>query len=175
VIDKAYENVLILEQGMRLLRDMDDESYRREVDIVKVSSIGAHIRHNLDHYSSFFAGLGSGTIDYDARERRKALEVDRQAAREAMQTICQRLAKVNEIQNQGLQISLHFDQRAMHVGASLNRELDFLLSHTIHHFAIIAILCRLQNVEVEKGFGVALSTLRYRKSPAPPQMLKMSA
>ena len=43
------------------------------------------------------------------------------------------------------------------------RELDFLLSHTVHHQALTAIICRLVGVEVDEEFGVAPSTLRHRE------------
>jgi len=45
---------------------------------------------------------------------------------------------------------------------SIKRELAFLLSHTIHHYAIVAIICRLQGLSVEDDFGIAPSTLRHR-------------
>ena len=45
--------------------------------------------------------------------------------------------------------------------SSLARELQFLTSHTIHHFAVIALILRAMDVEVDREFGVAPSTLRY--------------
>jgi hypothetical protein len=48
------------------------------------------------------------------------------------------------------------------------RELEFLLSHTVHHYAIVAILCRLQGIAVDDGFGVAPSTLRHRTESETP-------
>jgi len=46
--------------------------------------------------------------------------------------------------------------------SSLGREFQFLISHTIHHFALIAGLCRLHGVSICNDFGVAPSTLRHR-------------
>ena len=43
------------------------------------------------------------------------------------------------------------------------RELDFLQSHTIHHFALIAYKLEALGIEVEDNFGVAPSTLKYWK------------
>jgi len=39
--------------------------------------------------------------------------------------------------------------------------LQVLSSHTVHHFALIAMTLRLHGVEMEPGFGMAPSTLRY--------------
>ena len=42
------------------------------------------------------------------------------------------------------------------------RELQFLVSHTVHHFAMIGGICHSLGVEVDKDFGVAPSTLRHQ-------------
>jgi hypothetical protein len=43
----------------------------------------------------------------------------------------------------------------------VGRELQYLLSHTIHHYAIIGSILRAQGVEPGPDFGVAPSTLRH--------------
>jgi len=45
--------------------------------------------------------------------------------------------------------------------SSVSRELQVLSSHTIHHFALIAMTLRLHGVEMDPDFGMAPSTLRY--------------
>jgi hypothetical protein len=44
--------------------------------------------------------------------------------------------------------------------SSISRELQVLSSHTVHHFALIAITLRMHGVEIESDFGMAPSTLR---------------
>ena len=46
--------------------------------------------------------------------------------------------------------------------STTGRELQFLVSHTVHHFAMIGGICRALEVEMEENFGVAPSTLRHR-------------
>ena len=165
MIEQARENVLVLQQGARLLRRIDDQIYRCHLETMNVNTVGAHVRHNLDHYLSFIVGLGSGIIDYEAREREKVFEIDRQAALAATEAICGHLVDLTESPcAKSLRICCNSDQGTLHATSSITRELDFLLSHTIHHYAIIAVLCRLQNVEVEPDFGVAPSTLRYQST-----------
>jgi uncharacterized damage-inducible protein DinB len=47
-----------------------------------------------------------------------------------------------------------------------DRELQFLASHTVHHFALVALLLRLAGVSVPDGFGVATATARHREAAA---------
>jgi hypothetical protein len=41
------------------------------------------------------------------------------------------------------------------------RELQFLLSHTVHHYALMALILRLQGFNPAAEFGVAPSTLQH--------------
>ena len=45
--------------------------------------------------------------------------------------------------------------------SSISRELQVLSSHTVHHFALIAMTLRMHGVELDSDFGMAPSTLRY--------------
>jgi hypothetical protein len=44
--------------------------------------------------------------------------------------------------------------------SSLARELQFTLSHTVHHYALIALILRLQGFAPPADFGVAPATLQ---------------
>jgi uncharacterized damage-inducible protein DinB len=48
--------------------------------------------------------------------------------------------------------------------SSTFRELQFLATHTVHHFALVALLLRQRGVEVPVEMGVAPSTLEHWKS-----------
>ena len=41
--------------------------------------------------------------------------------------------------------------------------MQFLLSHTVHHYALIGAILRLSGVEPPAGFGLAPSTLRHQQ------------
>jgi len=45
--------------------------------------------------------------------------------------------------------------------STIQRELQFLSSHTVHHFAIVAMILKIQGFETPDTFGVAPSTLKY--------------
>ena len=50
--------------------------------------------------------------------------------------------------------------------SSVGRELQVLSSHTIHHFALMAMTLRVLGVPVDPDFGMAPSTLRYLDTQA---------
>ena len=47
------------------------------------------------------------------------------------------------------------------------REVAYNLEHTIHHMALIKVgICEFTDILVPEGFGVAASTIKYRKECA---------
>lgn len=156
------DNIATLQQGARLLMAIDDDLYRLKVGSVFKGSIGAHVRHNLEHFRLFFAGLHAGGVDYEARRRDALTEFDREAALSEILDVCKRL---HELPDEDRPLQLRARNIRGTVGhwapTSVSRELDFLLSHTIHHYALIAVMCRLEDIPLEPDFGMAPSTLRY--------------
>jgi uncharacterized damage-inducible protein DinB len=55
------------------------------------------------------------------------------------------------------------DGSAGWTATTFGRELQYLLSHTVHHFALIGVMLRLLGVDPGSDFGVAPSTLRYER------------
>lgn len=155
------ENIEALQQGERLLRRMSDAAYTQAAQPVFQSTVGTHIRHNLDHYASFLNGLESGCVDYAARQRNTRLEQDRLYAIAEISRLRERLENVTEDMADA-SLFVKRDVGPGQAGSSVKRELEFLLSHTTHHYAMVAIICRLHDLSVGDEFGVAPSTLRYR-------------
>jgi uncharacterized damage-inducible protein DinB len=159
------ENIAILRQGEELLAGLNDAGYALVMEPLFDSSLGAHIRHNLDHYSCFLDGLDSGRIDYAARRRSPDVERCRLAAIDESTRLRQALGRLQQVPAT-LELVAEGTDRARRTSTSMERELRFLLSHTIHHYAIVAIICRLQGHAVPAGFGVAPSTLLHRAGQA---------
>lgn len=161
---KIGENIGVLQQGERLLQGMDDLMYRRCSEAVFGSSIGEHVRHNLDHYACFFSGLETGEINYDSRQRESVVETDRNSAMTRIGEVCNHLEGLAGYRGiLRLRVSNSTSQGYSQANTSVARELEFLQSHTIHHYAIVAVMCRLEGMAVSEGLGVAPSTLRYRE------------
>jgi hypothetical protein len=51
--------------------------------------------------------------------------------------------------------------------SSASRELQFLISHTVHHYAIIRMILTVGGREVTPEFGISPSTLRYHQDATP--------
>jgi hypothetical protein len=157
------DNICCIEQALTLIGKLTPALYSTESDAAPGTTIGGHIRHNIDHYKSFLAQATTGSIDYDERERETAAETDPGVAFQRLSAIGAALGNFTE-DDLGRPVKVKMDSGSA-VGwsqSTLRRELQFLLSHSVHHYAIIAIVCRSHGIEVPADFGVAPSTLKYR-------------
>jgi len=131
-------------------------------------AIGTHVRHVIEHYDGLLAGSG-GPVDYENRARDPDLEHDPAAAVERINRIRATLERMPRGDG-ALEIVYTpadaDEQERRTIGSSFARELHFLLSHTVHHMALIALLARQRGHAVPPGFGVARSTLRHRAAVA---------
>lgn len=157
-------NLRYLKQAVALLDCMDDALFSRPVANFYGSSVGGHLRHCIEHYQSFLAGMGSGEVDYDDRKRDERLETSTTEAGAAVDGIAEALRKMLESESPvGLLVKMDCGGDEIEWQPStMGRELQFLVSHTVHHFAMIGGICRALGVEVDDEFGVAPSTLRHR-------------
>ena len=159
-------NLHFLEQAGDLLERLDDEQYARPVASFYNSSAGGHVRHCLEHYHSLLAGVGSGKVDYDDRKRDRELECDTACARAQVDEVRERLkALATGEAPVGLLVKMDCGGEEIEWQPStMGRELQFLVSHTVHHCAMIGGICKELGVELEEGFGVAPSTLRHQQA-----------
>lgn len=159
-------NCELLQQGNALLSRHDYRTYNASDPASYGSGIGAHFRHVLDHYRSFLDGLESGLIDYDNRVRNTTEERDLDVVLESLSQIRMRLevVEVDVATSVRVKVCASIVGEDLHSESSLGRELQFLVSHTVHHYALIAIASRMQGIYPEEGFGVAPSTLKYLSS-----------
>ena len=168
----ARDNARLLEQGLDVLATLDPQAYRKAEPAVAGSTIGGHLRHVLDHYASFFAG--GRRIDYDARARELELETSPAAAGERMRGYAARLRRL-ALDGTGDGTGEGTGERLVKVdtghpawsSSCVARELQFLASHTVHHYALIGVILRLNGAGVPEAFGVAPSTLRHRAESEP--------
>jgi uncharacterized damage-inducible protein DinB len=159
----------LLEQAFDLLERIDDQVYSSTSPISPRASIGGHLRHVLDFYQSFLCKIGSGRVDYNLRERDTAVEEYRVHARERIRATTAALRSLslnNEIDSLLVRTEDDGATAPSWSTSSVLRELDFLQSHTIHHYSLIAMLLRSHAVELDEEFGVAPSTLKHWREEA---------
>lgn len=159
------QNIYFIEQGRDLVRRLDDQLYCHSAE--GQSGVGAHLRHVIDCFRCFQQGLESGQVDYDARQRNAHIEKDRAVADRAMTEIIaclQGLAQGDAGRSVRVKVdTAAWDDPSLHwTVSSVGRELQFLLSHTVHHYALIGLLLRQQGFDPGTEFGVAPSTLEFQ-------------
>jgi len=155
-------NLLLLRQGLGLLETLDDEGYRHAR--TGRSSVGDQFRHVLEHYELL---LGGGTeVDYDARARDERVASSRSVAAERTREV---IARLEALDPSGLETPRTIRMAALASGdprspapSSLGRELLFLVSHTVHHFAIIRLLLEAHGHRPPDDLGTAPSTLAHQ-------------
>ncbi len=169
-LDQLIEdNVTLLRQGRELIEDLPSTAYAEGRDDLGLSGIGPHIRHVTDFYLRFLGaydaepeGGQARRVDYDARARDPRTETDPEHALEVLATIMVRLRRLPErlerLQGQALEVR---GDDSSWMPSTAPRELLSLLGHTIHHFALMAVLVRAGGGAPPQGFGVAPSTLRH--------------
>ena len=158
-------NICWLRQALRLLDQIDDEAYGTSPKGMEPHRAGGHLRHIIEFYRAFLDGAESFHIDYDARRRDPEIERSRAAASAAILRIIQELQAARPVRLDAIVWVKMEDApagiRASFMQSSISRELQVLSSHTIHHFALIAITLRLHGVAMDPSFGMAPSTLRH--------------
>jgi len=160
-------NLLLLDQAAALLALLPADVYVRTSAIFSNASIGGHMRHCLEHYHCLLRDLAAGAVDYDRRARDTATETDAAVALARLHEICKALASLHS-QPGDLALRVRMDHGGAEAcsdwqASTLGRELQFLISHTVHHHALIAGLCNQHGQVLVAGFGFAPSTLRYQQ------------
>lgn len=146
-----------------LLNDVPIEVYTARFASEVCGSIGEHVRHCLDHVATLVTADPSAPLSYDQRQRGTAVEASPTEARRQVQYLQGML-------DQWSARPLHLPIRVMSMvspsgetvaaRSTLARELAFVMSHTIHHQAIIAVLLAVHGHAVPAGFGHSPSTPR---------------
>ena len=160
-------NISLLIQGIDLLERISNEQYTFTEPNLFQSGVGKHMRHILDHYESLVNGW-SNKIDYDARIRNTEVETSTAKAAEKCKLLVHSLKKF-EHSDHSINLSVLVksneggkSRNSPWSSSSIKRELQFMVSHTIHHYALIAFILRSQGIEVSSDFGVAPSTLHHQ-------------
>jgi hypothetical protein len=157
-------NLALLRQAHELVSTLPDAAFGGAEGVEK--PVGPHFRHVLEHYSCFLDGLRDRRIDYDARRREEHIERDRESAAGRIRDLIDGLLALGGPGALDDEIAVRLDcglgeEREQWSRSTVRRELHFLLSHTIHHYALIGLLLGALGIETGPDFGVAPSTLKY--------------
>lgn len=151
----------VLAQLADVVRVLPDRAYAAPGPHGVSGSIGGHVRHCLDHVLALEQALVSRRIDYDARLRGGCIETNRRAALDLLDGVRARLLTLDDRWLPGLvsvESQLAPGERRVETRSTIGRELAFVISHTIHHNAIINVLLHHAAHATPTGFGYAPST-----------------
>lgn len=166
MISLTRDNCDFLKQGIDLLERHSDDSYVKTDSRSFGSGIGSHMRHVLDHYSSFLAGLETGLVNYDDRARESQVETNRISGIDRAKSLLKKLRNSRVDPDQAVKVIVSANTKDVDAQSvsTFGRELQFLASHTVHHYALIAIASRMQGIDPPGSFGIAPSTLKYMQT-----------
>jgi hypothetical protein len=161
-------NIEWLRQALALIGRLDDATFASAPKSLAAYKVGSHLRHILEFYECFLNGIERLRIDYDARRRDESIERSRFAASERIRQVIRRLEHDSRLL-QETAVLVRMEDAAETAGdpwlaSSIGRELLALSSHTIHHFALIALTLHAHRVAVDPDFGMSPSTIRFKSA-----------
>lgn len=130
--------------------------------------VGSHLRHVIEHWEALVFPAQAGCVDYDARPRDPALEASPSLAETRLRALRQQLAAWDAgmlaapLRVHGLcgpKGELEFT-----VASSVGRELAFVASHAVHHFALLKDHCLHSGIALDADFGKAPATVAHERA-----------
>ena len=156
----------VLAQGESLLLGISDAQYANAAPDAFSASVGAHYRHGLEHFKILFESVNETEIDYDRRERDARLERERLFALQVTRDF-RHAARFLSTLPAGRPIEARYKISYAGSGScsapsTVGREIMYAVSHAIHHYALIGLICGARKIPVPDRFGVAPSTIEYQ-------------
>ena len=145
---------------------LSDHQYTQQCKTLSHSTIGQHTRHIIEMFQCLINGFETGVVNYEKRTRDTNIETSRDVATNLLQKISHTLQKENK------PMILHAGycddtEEVVDLQTNFYREIAYNLEHAIHHMALIKVgILEISTITLPEGFGVASSTLKYRKSCA---------
>jgi len=150
----------ILLQLAFAIQQLNKDEYKEKIPMLSHSSIGEHTRHIIELFQQLFHGYTLGVVNYDERDRNTLLQESIDFAVENIAKIVTGLCR----DNKELKIGTLYTDNDEGISSNYLRELIYNIEHCIHHQAIIKIgMTLLGKGEINENFGVAKSTIAYKK------------
>ncbi len=157
-------NIEAIDQALEVIESLTDAAYQARVD--GRSQPGAHIRHVLDHYQALRDGFSVGLVDYDCRSRQSEVETNRRIAKQELLDTKQWLQSLSD-ESQPLKVKSEVslcECCSVTIDSDTARELLYVLNHTVHHMAYVALLLKFNGVVVNDSIGMAPATATHNRS-----------
>jgi hypothetical protein len=164
LLKEPIQNVFV--QLAESLNQLHDAEYTQPSKILFNATIGQHARHIIELFLCLEKGYHEGKVNYEKRKRDHRIESDRHLAMQLLKDIYRRIARPNidlVLETEDFEDSV----TTVSIPTNYYREIAYNLEHTIHHMALIRVgINEVSSVVLPDEFGVAFSTLKYRKGCA---------
>lgn len=152
-----------LNELVSLLNQLSNDDFTAPCKGLSNSTIGEHTRHIIEMFQCLENQYHNGVVDYDKRNRDYKIQSDTNFALECIAEIKNQLEK----ENKTLVLQQIVDGEELRIDTNYFRELLYNLEHCIHHQALIKVaVVQLEHLQIDPDFGVARSTIEYRKQCA---------
>lgn len=152
-----------LNELSHVIGQLSNEDYSSPCYELSNATVGEHTRHIIELFQCLEHQYDSGQINYDLRKRDYLLQTNVSFAVTTINTVIDLLEKPNK----SLKLFQTIDQDSLAIETNYHRELLYNFEHCIHHQALIKVaLMKMDNISIENTFGVARSTIEYRKQCA---------
>ena len=152
-----------LSENIELLRQLTNDEFTQKNPELSNATIGEHMRHIIELFGCLLENYDYGLINYDDRKRDVLLQTDKNEAIAIIEKYLLELDKPNK----PLSLTHNCFSSIELLQTNYFRELIYNLEHSIHHQALIKVaLHSLPHIKIPSTFGVAPSTLEYRKQCA---------
>ena len=152
-----------LEELKDLLNQLSNEDFALPILYLGNSSVGEHTRHIIEMFQCLLNSYESGLLNYDDRERNNLIQTDTNFAIQSINDII----KCIERENKNIVLKQLLLKNYASIETNYFRELLYNLEHCIHHQALIKVaIFQLEDIQLTETFGIAPSTIEYRKQCA---------
>ncbi len=150
-----------------VVSQLNEEDFKKPLEILSGASLGQHIRHTLEFFICLVDARNDGVVNYDKRNHDKLIEEDKGLALSVIKSMKEFVNQVDENIELTLDMSYGFsseEEEVLSVKTNLLRELAYNIEHAVHHMALlkIGVATAFQYVSLPDHFGVASSTVRYK-------------
>ncbi len=151
----------VFEELSGALEQLTPVQYAAKCRNLSGATIGQHVRHCIELFQCLLNGYDAGMVNYERRKRDLRIETDKDLAIQLLRSIAETLGLADKTML--MEAGLGTDD-VMMVTTNYNRELVYNLEHTIHHMALVRVgILEMTDIVLPESFGVAPSTIQYRK------------
>ncbi len=163
-IQHAIQNIFV--QLSKSLKQLTTAEYVQPSQVLFNATIGQHVRHIIELFTELEKGYASGTVNYENRKRDYLIETDKEFACDLLQKIYAGIDRPDKY----LMLEANYNEdsnEVLTIQTNYYREVVYNLEHTVHHMALIRVgITEVSAIQLPEGFGVASSTIKYRRACA---------